>query len=176
MVRGNTSEPFTLAPGLAGQRFTTRRTSHRRVRLVRWQQAALLLQRRSWQRPARLRALHLMANLNIGIPAGNVGAYTKAEVNNLVNARGAKSTASLGVNGWHRDGDTGFIMQWGQVGGGVGNVAITFPIPFPNACLGMSNTVIGGGGELNWSTVRSTSRTGATIGRDSGAFWQAWGN
>lgn len=114
---------------------------------------------------------------NIGIPAGNVGAYTKAEVNNLVNARGAKSTASLGVNGWHRDGDTGFIMQWGQVGGGVGNVSITFPIPFPNACRSMSNTVMGdGGGDLNWSTVRTTSRTGASIGRDhNGAFWQAWG-
>lgn len=114
---------------------------------------------------------------DITITAGNVGAYTTAQVDALVNARGVKSTASIAVNGWYRDGDTGFIMQWGQVGAGVGNVAITFPIPFPNTCRNMSNTVIGGGGERNLSSVASISRTGATIGRDnSGAFWQAWGN
>lgn len=113
---------------------------------------------------------------SISIPAGNVGAYTKAEVDALVNSRGAKNTASIATNGWSRDGDTGLIHQWGMVGKGAGNVAITFPIPFPTACYNMSNTVYGGGGELNLSSIVSFSRTGATIGRDqNGAFWQAWG-
>ncbi|MGP5736482.1 phage tail-collar fiber domain-containing protein [Pseudomonas aeruginosa] len=62
--------------------------------------------------------------------------------NNAVTARsnigaGTIATASLGSSGWWRDNDTGYIRQWGRVTvAGDGTAAITFPIPFPNVCLG----------------------------------------
>ncbi|HHX6290673.1 TPA: pyocin knob domain-containing protein [Pseudomonas aeruginosa] len=47
------------------------------------------------------------------------------------------SAASLGTSGWWRDNDTGYIRQWGRVTvPGDSTAAITFPIRFPNACLG----------------------------------------
>ncbi|PVF37757.1 hypothetical protein A9313_21545, partial [Yersinia pestis] len=55
---------------------------------------------------------------NIAIPAGNVGAYTKAEVDSRIAARGAKNTASKAARGWWKCGDTGVIFQWGTVGRG----------------------------------------------------------
>ncbi|HFH3294283.1 TPA: phage tail protein [Pseudomonas aeruginosa] len=62
--------------------------------------------------------------------------------NNAVTARsnigaGTIATASLGSSGWWRDNDTGYIRQWGRVTvAGDRTAAITFPIPFPNVCLG----------------------------------------
>ncbi|WP_272690274.1 gp53-like domain-containing protein [Providencia sp. PROV152] len=70
---------------------------------------------------------------DISLNAGNVGTYTKAEVDSRINASGSKNTASKTDNGWWKCGDTGMMFQ---------NVHITFkdrsdnvvnfPVPFPN--------------------------------------------
>ncbi|HHX6414114.1 TPA: phage tail protein [Pseudomonas aeruginosa] len=67
---------------------------------------------------------------------GGTGANNAATARSNIGA-GTIATASLGSSGWWRDNDTGFIRQWGRVTvPGDGSAAITFPIPFPNVCLG----------------------------------------
>ncbi|EPL1955956.1 phage tail protein [Citrobacter freundii] len=51
--------------------------------------------------------------------------------------------ASLGINGWFKDVNTGLIIQWG-IGGGEGaakNYPIQFPIAFPNRCINLQVTL-----------------------------------
>lgn len=80
---------------------------------------------------------------NIAIPASNVGAYTKAEVDSRLNTKGALNTASKAVNGWWKCGSTGVIIQWGQIPAANGErvVAVTFPVAFPNAVRSMSGII-----------------------------------
>ncbi|ELO0718713.1 phage tail protein [Pseudomonas aeruginosa] len=67
---------------------------------------------------------------------GGLGANNAATARSNIGA-GTIATASLGSSGWWRDNDTGYIRQWGRVTvPGDGSAAITFPIPFPNVCLG----------------------------------------
>ncbi|HEP9443611.1 TPA: phage tail protein [Pseudomonas aeruginosa] len=67
---------------------------------------------------------------------GGLGANNAAAARSNIGA-GTIATASLGSSGWWRDNDTGYIRQWGRVTvPGDGSAAITFPIPFPNVCLG----------------------------------------
>ncbi|HFF8521939.1 TPA: phage tail protein [Providencia rettgeri] len=66
---------------------------------------------------------------DIVLNAGDVGAYTKAETDAKVNAKGGKDTASKAANGWWKCADTGLIFQWGRITA----VKNTFPIAFPNA-------------------------------------------
>ncbi|OCA55090.1 gp53-like domain-containing protein [Photorhabdus namnaonensis] len=51
---------------------------------------------------------------NIDLDAVDIGVYTKEEVDNQVNAKGNKNTASKAINGWWKCGDTGVIYQWGR--------------------------------------------------------------
>ncbi|HHL0997529.1 phage tail-collar fiber domain-containing protein [Pseudomonas aeruginosa] len=107
--------------------------------------------------------------------------------NNAVTARsnigaGTIATASLGSSGWWRDNDTGLIRQWGRVTvGGDTTAGITFPIPFPNVCLG---GFAGQTANFHPGTDASTSfynltTTGATV--ENGyqlqmvLFWEAFG-
>ncbi|HDQ4153199.1 TPA: phage tail protein [Pseudomonas aeruginosa] len=67
---------------------------------------------------------------------GGLGANNAAAARSNIGA-GTIATASFGSSGWWRDNDTGYIRQWGRVTvPGDGSAAITFPIPFPNVCLG----------------------------------------
>ncbi|MEX9366039.1 hypothetical protein AB7Z05_19430, partial [Providencia vermicola] len=73
---------------------------------------------------------------DISLNAGDVGAYTKAEVDSRISASGGKNTANKTDNGWWKCGDTGMMLQnvhttfkdWSD------NV-VNFPIPFPNKCI-----------------------------------------
>lgn len=71
------------------------------------------------------------------------GAYTKAEVDSRLNAKGPTNTASKAVNGWWKCGSTGVIIQWGQIPSGNGErvVAVTFPVAFPNAVRSVSGII-----------------------------------
>ncbi|AWK43921.1 hypothetical protein GPY51_18330 [Photorhabdus laumondii subsp. laumondii] len=51
---------------------------------------------------------------NIDLDAVDIGVYTKEEVDNEVNAKGNRNSASKAINGWWRCGDTGVIYQWGR--------------------------------------------------------------
>ncbi|HDG9123437.1 TPA: phage tail protein, partial [Pseudomonas aeruginosa] len=67
---------------------------------------------------------------------GGLGANNATTARSNIGA-GTIATASLGASGWWRDNDTGYIRQWGRVTvPGDGTAAITFPIAFPNVCLG----------------------------------------
>jgi hypothetical protein len=49
-----------------------------------------------------------------------------------------KNTASLAVNGWHKDESTGIITQWGAGNTTTNGANVTYPIPFPNACTSIA--------------------------------------
>lgn len=136
---------------------------------------------------------------NIAIPAGNVGAYTKAEGDARFQAKGSYTpagtaytkaesearyqkinTASRAVNGWFKDANTGMIFQWGKNGStAVGNATVIFPIAFPNACLSVQNSWIRGAnnpGTKPWGFVSSFNNTSASVSGDSsGTYWFAIG-
>lgn len=112
---------------------------------------------------------------------GGLGANNAATARSNIGA-GTIATASLGSSGWWRDNDTGLIRQWGRVTvGGDTTAGITFPIPFPNVCLG---GFAGQTANFHPGTDASTSfynltTTGATV--ENGyqlqmvLFWEAFG-
>lgn len=108
---------------------------------------------------------------NIAIPAANVGAYTKAEVDSRVNARGAKNTASNAQNGWWRCGDTGRIEQQAlstSVGGQTVRT-VNFPIPFPNACLNVVIAWTNANSQMDYPVrITSWTNTGVSYVADGG--------
>ncbi|HCE6798069.1 TPA: phage tail protein [Pseudomonas aeruginosa] len=70
---------------------------------------------------------------------GGLGANNAATARSNIGA-GTIATASRGTSGWWRDNDTGLIFQWlhlavGDHPGGFLDKTVTFPTPFPNACL-----------------------------------------
>ncbi|MGJ3447399.1 gp53-like domain-containing protein, partial [Enterobacter sp. PTB] len=116
----------------------------------------------------------------ISIPAGNVGAYTKAEVDSKVNAKAAPNSASKAANGWWKCASTGIIFQWGKnASTAVGNTTVTFPIAFPGACVSVQNTWIRNSGEPGtkpWGFVTSFNTTTASVTGDTmGSYWFAIG-
>ncbi|MEG0234071.1 MAG: pyocin knob domain-containing protein [Hafnia sp.] len=115
--------------------------------------------------------------------ASDVGAYSKFESDNKYQLKGnyalvgdsytksesdnkyqLKNTASKTQNGWHRDGTTGEIEQYGYQGSFTGTHTITFPIPFPNACLNVQATpYMNGQIAACEAAISSYSKTGVTI-------------
>ncbi len=92
---------------------------------------------------------------NIAIPAGNVGAYTKAEADARYSL---KNTASKAANGWFKDASSGMIFQWGN-NSTVGS-SVTLPTSFPNACAsfvvtdrGIGKVAFAGNASQNTFTV-----------------------
>lgn len=70
---------------------------------------------------------------DITLSAGDVGTYTRAEIDKKIISAGGKNTAGKGVNGWWKCGDTGLIIQWGIVtSGGTGTRNYPLNIPFPD--------------------------------------------
>lgn len=92
------------------------------------------------------------------------------------------SSAQFGATGWWRCGDTGFIRQWGvsQIPGD-SEAWVTFPIAFPNICLGGSATQGGkfsvlrdaGAGLNNLNSTAAILRNG--VGEASPMYWEVWG-
>lgn len=113
---------------------------------------------------------------NITISAGSIGSYTKAESDARYNL---KNTASLGQNGWERDGTTGRIRQWGYTNQTGGYQSITFPIAFPNACRNIHVTPYTANiaGTLECS-VSQFSNTTARLNANQNfpLFWEATGH
>lgn len=69
-------------------------------------------------------------------------------------------TRSIGTNGYAKiPGAGGLIVQWGQfTHGGGGNVAVSFPLAFPNSCFAVSvNTQYNGGANNPSAHSKSTS-------------------
>lgn len=88
------------------------------------------------------------------------------------------TSASLGVNGWHYDSNTGILTQWGQqptTGNG------TFPVTFPRAFVDVYNVSITRIGSTQSPTgaVTDVTNTGFTLrqndGGNGGSYWQAIG-
>ncbi|EPC6092045.1 phage tail protein [Citrobacter freundii] len=76
--------------------------------------------------------------------------------------------ASLGINGWFKDVNTGLIIQWG-IGGGEGaakNYPIQFPIAFPNRCINLQATLQ----SSSWD-VNSGSAMGQIIDNTQAYCW-----
>lgn len=113
---------------------------------------------------------------NITIPASAIGSYTKAESDARYNL---KNTASLGQNGWERDGTTGRIRQWGYTNQTSGYQNITFPTAFPNACRNIQVTpyTANVAGTLECS-VSQFSNSGARLNANQNfpLFWEATGH
>ncbi|KGM26163.1 phage tail protein [Photorhabdus luminescens] len=109
-----------------------------------------------------------------------ISGYTKAEVDNLVNAKGNKNTALKSVNGWWKCGETGVIYQWGIVNWAAYDTPVSFPIQFPNACVNVSLT-LGDKSDLKSSynvVARQLSVTGFSYWAyetENSAFWFAVG-
>ncbi|WBA58483.1 hypothetical protein O7C57_07905 [Providencia sp. 21OH12SH02B-Prov] len=79
---------------------------------------------------------------DISLNAGDVGAYTKAEVDNKIGAMGGKNTASKAARGWWKDASTGIIIQWGSDLTQKDTLKkFTFHTQFPNACFSVTATM-----------------------------------
>ena len=81
--------------------------------------------------------------------------------------------------------DNGLILQWGEEAASSGNITVTFPLPFPNACLNVVCTDYddadgsGIGGVTGLNTLPSESTTTITFSCYNAVdnfFWQAIGN
>lgn len=112
---------------------------------------------------------------------GGLGANNATTARSNIGA-GTIATASLGASGWWRDNDTGYIRQWGRVTvPGDGTAAITFPIAFPNVCLGgfAGQTANFHPGTDASTSFYSPSTTGATLENgyqfQAVLLWEAFG-
>ncbi|ELY4321575.1 phage tail protein [Cronobacter turicensis] len=116
---------------------------------------------------------------DIAIPAGSVGAYTKAEGDARYQPKGSYTpagqaytkaesdarfqkinSASLGENGWFRDTNTGVLIQYGKVAVTTSGQGVTFPVAFsivPSLSLNVNSGTYGDVG------ASSTSTTGFVI-------------
>ncbi|MFG0272671.1 tail fiber protein [Pseudomonas sp. zjy_14] len=110
--------------------------------------------------------------------------YALKQVRDLAYNKGAPSTASLLVNGWSKDNDTGEMEQWGVVTGVADNtmVSVTFPTAFPVECLNGQVTFASDPGTSGSDVTGflNATRTGFTL-RVSGnnttnsVYWRAKG-
>ncbi|HHK0930968.1 TPA: phage tail protein [Pseudomonas aeruginosa] len=112
---------------------------------------------------------------------GGLGANNATTARSNIGA-GTIATASLGASGWWRDNDTGYIRQWGRVTvPGDGTTAITFPIAFPNVCLGgfAGQTANFHPGTDASTSFYNPSTTGATLENgyqfQAVLLWEAFG-
>ncbi|MFO6066549.1 phage tail protein [Pseudomonas aeruginosa] len=133
---------------------------------------------------ARVSHTHDASQITSGILPVHLGG---TGANNSTGAReslgaGVPSTAWLYSTGWWRDNDTGFIRQWGRVTvAGDGTATITFPIPFPNECLGgfAGQTAYFHPGADASTAFYGQTTTGATLENgyqlQSVLFWEAFG-
>ncbi|MBG4755077.1 phage tail protein [Pseudomonas aeruginosa] len=133
---------------------------------------------------ARVSHTHDASQITSGILPVHLGG---TGANNSTGAReslgaGVPSTAWLYSTGWWRDNDTGFIRQWGRVTvAGDGTATITFPIPFPNECLGgfAGQTAYFHPGTDASTAFYGQTTTGATLENSyqlqSVLFWEAFG-
>ncbi|HCF2342792.1 TPA: phage tail protein [Pseudomonas aeruginosa] len=133
---------------------------------------------------ARVSHTHDASQITSGILPVHLGG---TGANNSTGAReslgaGVPSTAWLYSTGWWRDNDTGFIRQWGRVTvAGDGTATITFPIPFPNECLGgfAGQTAYFHPGTDASTAFYGQTTTGATLENgyqlQSVLFWEAFG-
>ncbi|MCS2163238.1 phage tail protein [Scandinavium sp. H11S7] len=112
---------------------------------------------------------------DIAIPAANIGAYTKAESDNKYQPKGSYTpagqaytraesdarfqkinSASLAVNGWFRDTNTGMLIQYGKVAVSNDGQGFTFPVAF-SLVPSLSLTVNSGAyGDVGASSVSTT--------------------
>ncbi|HBN9481186.1 TPA: hypothetical protein L3869_005955, partial [Pseudomonas aeruginosa] len=133
---------------------------------------------------ARVSHTHDASQITSGILPVHLGG---TGANNSTGAReslgaGVPSIAWLYSTGWWRDNDTGFIRQWGRVTvAGDGTATITFPIPFPNECLGgfAGQTAYFHPGTDASTAFYGQTTTGATLENSyqlqSVLFWEAFG-
>lgn len=108
------------------------------------------------------------------------------QLSTVLNAIKTSRTASVAVNGWKKDSETGIIEQWGRSDGTPANTSITFPIPFPNECFNIQVTTIGpGSGSALVLRADAVTKTGFKTRGDSwfspqdnttGKFWRAIGH
>ncbi len=112
---------------------------------------------------------------------GGLGANNATTARSNIGA-GTIATASLGASGWWRDNDTGYIRQWGRVTvPGDRTAAITFPIAFPNVCLGgfAGQTANFHPGTDASTSFYNPSTTGATLENgyqfQAVLLWEAFG-
>ncbi len=89
-------------------------------------------------------------------------------------------TFSPGANGYEKS-PSGRLTQWGITGsfvpGGVG--VVTFPIAFPNTCMNLGATLVGGAGISNGATVYGAIASGFYLVNQSNIsttiYWHAEG-
>ncbi|EBF7356369.1 phage tail protein [Salmonella enterica subsp. enterica serovar Edinburgh] len=104
------------------------------------------------------------------------GGWLNDWINNNFNR---KNTAGLGSFGWVRDESTGFIMQWGTLGGS--NGTYNFPRAFPAACFAVFVTNTSSQGALvdnafgyPVNNSQFFAATKASNGAGTGAYPVAW--
>ncbi|WP_256125132.1 gp53-like domain-containing protein [Photorhabdus luminescens] len=85
-------------------------------------------------------SIRVYSSINKPSP-GELGAYTIAEVDNRINTKGTKNTATKATKGWWKCGDTGVIFQWGMVERKNDKTAVNFPIAYPNKCFNIQLTL-----------------------------------
>ncbi|MDE9430629.1 gp53-like domain-containing protein [Xenorhabdus bovienii] len=125
---------------------------------------------------------------DVTLIAGDVEAYTKAEVDNKIQNIGGKNTALKAQNGWWKCGDTGMIFQWGYSQNLLNTYEwVTFPTAFPTVCLGglatpvLADTVADtlsayfGGAKQNGAMVVIDQGTNTSPNLTAKAFWWAVG-
>ncbi|QKN82183.1 phage tail protein [Scandinavium goeteborgense] len=81
------------------------------------------------------------------------------------------NTASKAGNGWFKDTNTGLIIQFGH-GNYTKNSRITFPVAFPNACVGPVGNDSGTG--LVGVSLGAFDKTGFTMYAEEGSVSLSW--
>lgn len=100
-------------------------------------------------------------NTDISLSAGDVGTYTKVEIDSRVNGKGIKNTASKAAAGWWKCGDTGIMHQWASPAWRAGQTLnFSFPVAFPNTVLAVLITDRAGYQSMG---AINRSRTGFTL-------------